>query len=130
MKTYQAVQPSSEKIHSTHLHPRGGGWDAGRGCQVQIKQISQEVTLGWDDSRRRLRNSSCRTRLWAVHTLPTKEDNKNSSLPSSPFIFIRGHRALTIRRWQEVFCAEHHGCPQRRHWGACGRQRPECQYGR
>lgn len=50
--TYQAVQATSEEVHSTHLH-RGGGdrRPAHRGAQVQVQQVTQQVALSGDDGR-------------------------------------------------------------------------------
>lgn len=67
-KTYQTVQSSSKKVQCTCLQPSGGGWWLW--ADVQIKQISQEVSLGWNNSRRCLRDPSSGASVWAVNTLP------------------------------------------------------------
>lgn len=45
---YQAVQPSSQEVHSTHLHGGHLG-NVDRGSQVQVEQVTQQVALRWDD---------------------------------------------------------------------------------
>lgn len=62
-----------------------------------------------------------------LHTVKLSDHFKKPFLPEKG----RKKKAqLTIHHCQEVSCAEHRGCPQQRHWGACGRQRPEYQCGR
>lgn len=50
--SYQAVQSSSQQVHCTQLHATRVWWWScgGRWCQIQIKEISQQVSLGRDDS--------------------------------------------------------------------------------
>lgn len=105
-KAYQAVQPSSKKVHSTHLHPRGGGWcSSSRWGQVQIKQISQQVSLGWDDSRGRFGDYGSRRCVWALNTLATEEREENDSLLLILILYTANlicHRLLTEKQQVDV----------------------------
>lgn len=47
---YQAVQPSSQEVHSTHLHGGHLGNIHG-GSQVQVEKVTQKVALRWNDLR-------------------------------------------------------------------------------
>lgn len=85
-KTYQAVKSSSKKVHSTHLHATRGWWwgsSGGGRCQVQIEKISQQVSLGWDDSWRGIRNCSSRSCVRAL-TLPTGK-SKGGGMMFKPY---------------------------------------------
>lgn len=57
--TYQTVQSSTQQVHGPHLHGRGHGRHGGGGrSQVQVKQVTQEITLGWNNSGRSIRDST------------------------------------------------------------------------